>query len=218
MKKLVGLIMCFVLVVFSIIPVVAVTINGKDYGMGLIPESWEDIINDDSENVLSAFATLRTGDVNGDGKVSAMDARRCLQLVAENKLYIEVKQKSAADINGDGTISALDARRVLQAASGMTTIDTAVTTDLNWGVIIGPLQMPGGTQYAWKCEINADGLSVNQKFFIVSNDPEIIGGPVNQYFIFTPEKTGTYTISFELSNIKQTDVLDEFNVILTVTE
>lgn len=218
MKKLISLFMCIILIVFSFIPVFAVTINGKDYGMGLIPESWEDIIDDESENTYFTFATVRTGDVNGDGKVSAVDARHCLQLVAGKQLDISIKQEKTADVNRDGNISAIDARAILHMALGMKTVDTVATTELDWGLIIGPLQTAGSGKYLWECEINVDGLSVEQKCFYVPDDPEFVGGPSNQYFIFTPEKIGTYTIRFELSDPKQTEILDEFNVILMVTE
>ncbi|MBR5246941.1 MAG: hypothetical protein IKV25_06185 [Clostridia bacterium] len=58
------------------------------------------------------------GDVNGDGKVTAFDARQILQYVAMMKDFDE-SQLLAADITGDGKIGAIDARGVLQYAAGM---------------------------------------------------------------------------------------------------
>ena len=217
MKKLISLIMSFVLVCLCVVSATAVTENG-DYSTGLIPESWENIINDDSENTFSAFATARMGDVNGDGKISAVDARQCLQLAANRQLDISSKQEKAADVNCDRNINVIDARTILQMAAGEVKKDTVVTTNSDWGVIIGPLQSSGSTPYSWECEECLEGLSVERKSFIVSDDPEIIGGPVNQYFIFTPEKTGTYTITLKYTKVNQAEVLDEINVILTVTE
>ena len=57
------------------------------------------------------------GDVTGDGKVSAIDARWILQNVAMSKTFDE-SQKLVADVNGDGKIGAIDARGVLQFAAG----------------------------------------------------------------------------------------------------
>lgn len=57
------------------------------------------------------------GDVNGDGKVSAIDARMALQYNAGNK-ELTAEQKAAADVNGDGKVSAIDARWILQAVAG----------------------------------------------------------------------------------------------------
>lgn len=217
MKKFISLIMSFVLVGLCIVSAMAVAENG-DYSTGLIPESWEEITNNSDETTLSAFATVRTGDISGDGKISAVDARQCLQLAANMQLDINLKQEKAADVNGDGKVSSIDARTILQMAAGVTTKDTVVTADSAWGVIIGPLQSSGSTAYFWQYEAEDDGLTVDEKIFQHQNDPEIIGGKGNQYFIFTPEKSGTYTINFKFANANQTEVLDEFNVILTVTE
>ncbi len=56
------------------------------------------------------------GDVTGDGKVSAIDARWILQYVALNREFTE-EQIKAADVNGDGDISAIDARGALKLAA-----------------------------------------------------------------------------------------------------
>ena len=57
------------------------------------------------------------GDVTGDGKVGALDARWILQHVALTKEFDEA-QKLAADTNGDGKLCAIDARGVLQFVAG----------------------------------------------------------------------------------------------------
>ena len=57
------------------------------------------------------------GDANGDGKVTAIDARWALQ-AASGARTLTQEQKAAADANGDGKITAIDARWILQAASG----------------------------------------------------------------------------------------------------
>lgn len=214
MKKFISLVMCFALIVIGILPAFAVTVNGKDYGMGMIPESWEDIIDDESENTFSTLAIVRIGDVNGDGRISAIDARQCL-LLADDEYDMFSRQHQAADINIDGVISSIDARWILQMALGMRTRDAVVTRNLSRGVIVGPLQRPGSAQYLWEYEINADGLRVAEKNFAVSGEAD---SSINQYFIFTPEKAGTYTINLKYANAEGTETLDEFNVILTVTE
>ena len=57
------------------------------------------------------------GDVNGDGQVTAMDARWTLQYVAMIRDLNE-EQRVLADANGDGKISSIDARWILQIAAG----------------------------------------------------------------------------------------------------
>ena len=56
------------------------------------------------------------GDVNGDGNVTAVDARIVLQNVAGIRTLTE-KEKKAADVSKDGNISAVDARLILQAVA-----------------------------------------------------------------------------------------------------
>lgn len=59
------------------------------------------------------------GDVNGDGKVDAVDARWVLQTAAGMRI---LENDTVADVNADGKIDAVDARWILQAAAGMRTL------------------------------------------------------------------------------------------------
>jgi hypothetical protein len=56
------------------------------------------------------------GDLNGDGKVTATDARIAL-LIASKLLKPTAEQIEAGDIDGDGKISAKDARQILRMAA-----------------------------------------------------------------------------------------------------
>lgn len=58
------------------------------------------------------------GDVNGDGNITAVDARMVLQVVAGLKTN-DYTMNKVADMNGDGTISAVDARIILQIVAGL---------------------------------------------------------------------------------------------------
>lgn len=58
-----------------------------------------------------------SGDVNGDGKVTAADARTALRAAVGLEELTE-KQKEAADMNGDGEVTASDARKILRKAVG----------------------------------------------------------------------------------------------------
>lgn len=56
------------------------------------------------------------GDVNGDGSITAMDARLALRISA--KLDVpSTSQLKTADFNGDGNITAMDARLILRKAA-----------------------------------------------------------------------------------------------------
>ena len=59
-----------------------------------------------------------TGDLTGDGKISAYDARQILKAAAET-IELNETQTLIADANYDGNITAYDARMILQAAAGL---------------------------------------------------------------------------------------------------
>lgn len=61
-----------------------------------------------------------SGDVNGDGKVSAYDASMILQHTVG---LIDLTGVAAADVNKDGKISAYDASMILQYTVGLITLD-----------------------------------------------------------------------------------------------
>ncbi|MDO4317659.1 MAG: InlB B-repeat-containing protein [Lachnospiraceae bacterium] len=83
----------------------------------------EESVNEQEKNVplsvqdaVIKISSFLLGDVNGDGKITALDARWVLQAAAGKRNLGEYEQ--AGDVNGDGKITALDARWILQAAAG----------------------------------------------------------------------------------------------------
>ncbi len=67
------------------------------------------------KEIIPALSTV-IGDVNGDGRVSAIDARWALQCAAGNR-ELEQYYFKMADINNDGKVTAFDARKILQIAA-----------------------------------------------------------------------------------------------------
>lgn len=63
-----------------------------------------------------AYKSYLQGDVDGDGNVTAADARLALRAASQLELLNDV-EKYAADINGDGKITAADARLILNMAA-----------------------------------------------------------------------------------------------------
>ncbi len=57
------------------------------------------------------------GDVNEDGKITAVDARWALQAASGTRALTDTQYKQA-NVNGDAKVTAVDARWILQAASG----------------------------------------------------------------------------------------------------
>lgn len=70
-------------------------------------------------NIKASASAVLMGDVNGDGKVRAVDAllvlRRAAGLIDDSGL----KVPEAADVNGDGKIRAVDALLILRIAAGL---------------------------------------------------------------------------------------------------
>ncbi len=62
------------------------------------------------------------GDVNGDGEITASDARSALRASA-GMAELDETQFKAADANGDGEITASDARTILRVSAGLATFD-----------------------------------------------------------------------------------------------
>ncbi len=65
---------------------------------------------------VTALAENLKGDVNGDGNVTAVDARLILQVVVGS---IVAEDKTLYDVDGNGEITAVDARIVLQIVAGL---------------------------------------------------------------------------------------------------
>ena len=86
---------------------------------------YQPTVKDEDENVAETSTTEKSsteanipGDINGDGKVRALDARLALRASAKLE-ELEGAAFDAADINGDGRITANDARSILRYAAGL---------------------------------------------------------------------------------------------------
>ena len=79
----------------------------------------------DSENaIISSFSApvtvleLNPGDIDNDGKITAIDARKVLRYSAGLETMSD-GQLIAADVNGDGKANAIDARLILRCAANL---------------------------------------------------------------------------------------------------
>lgn len=94
----------------------------KKYCPAYILPHWNDFVKK-VEKYLAEIEAIenayKTGDVDGDGKVTAADSRLALRAsVGLEKLNAE--QKEAADVDGDGKITSADSRDILKMATGST--------------------------------------------------------------------------------------------------
>lgn len=62
------------------------------------------------------------GDVDGDGRVTAADARLILRRSAQ-LIKFTMEQDALADVNKDGEVTAMDARIVLRVSAGLQTLE-----------------------------------------------------------------------------------------------
>lgn len=67
----------------------------------------------------------KRGDVNADGKITAIDALMVLKYVAGTQELTDMQKLRAnmnkdKDANGNGRVSSIDARWILQTAAGLT--------------------------------------------------------------------------------------------------
>ena len=80
---------------------------------------------------LTVFAA-KIGDVDGDGKVTAADARLALRRAVDLEDYEEGSEKYiASDADRDGKVTAADARLILRAAVGLENLDIIVPPSPN---------------------------------------------------------------------------------------
>ncbi len=63
------------------------------------------------------YTVVVLGDINGDGKVTTVDAARSLKCAA-NKYELKGAYLDASDVNGDGKVTTVDAARILKVAAG----------------------------------------------------------------------------------------------------
>lgn len=96
----------------------------KKYCPAFILPHWDKFRNtvkkclEEIENTCNAYTV---GDVDGDGKVTAADARLTLRASVGNENLTD-EQKTAADTDGDGKITAGDSREILRMSTGLSDI------------------------------------------------------------------------------------------------
>ncbi len=69
---------------------------------------------------------LKRGDLNGDDKINASDARTALRIAAQLTIGTN-EQLIAADVNFDGKVNAIDARKILRISAQLESADSLTT-------------------------------------------------------------------------------------------
>lgn len=66
--------------------------------------------------IVTCSAAVRKGDINGDGRVTAADARLVLRAAARVDKLSDAAM-ALAEVTGDGRVTAADARKILRVAA-----------------------------------------------------------------------------------------------------
>ena len=91
-----------------------VTLSGENY----VPRCVDFTVNKDGSCEFDGELSLyKTGDLSGDGKLSAADAMIAIQ-IANGKKKVEDYMKQVADVTGDGAANAKDVMKLIQAVKG----------------------------------------------------------------------------------------------------
>ena len=69
--------------------------------------------------IPTAFAAT-LGDVDGNGSITATDARKILRYVAGLDT-LSLSQQNVGDVDGNGSVTSTDARRILRHVAGLET-------------------------------------------------------------------------------------------------
>lgn len=142
-------------------------------------------------------AALMKGDVSGDGKIQAEDARLCLRRAVGLETYAKGSEKyKACDYDGDGNVTAADARLILRAAVGLKD-DTPAQQKFKVPMVVysgknGEITLTG---YQTKFDAEREEMVLLVTFSIfnksyVPYDPSITGITVNGLQISEPEIYG----------------------------
>lgn len=135
------------------------------------------------------------GDYNGDGKVSAADARDVLRAAAKLENTVESKI-FIADIDTDGRLTAGDARRILRVGAKVESLNV-ITVELSKNEVFETPVMTNNVMYQWVCDMPENSRLVCEKSDNIPNsDPFLIGGGT-QRFTFSSEHAGVYTARFK---------------------
>lgn len=94
----------------------------------------EDKNENDTNNNTEETVLLTMGDVNGDGKVTAADARMVLRAAAK-LIKLNESQLVVADVNFDNKVTAADARKILRVAAKLDTIEWGKGVQLLWEIL-----------------------------------------------------------------------------------
>ncbi len=165
----------------------------------------------------------RTGDVDGDGRVTSKDARLALRMAAQLDPGNGMRAL-AADIDRSGGTEAADARKILRAAAKLDVFrveetlcipDSADAAGYPYEYRIGGLNA-AATQYQWVAATDpAEGLTVTEQTVDRSKDGEV-GMACAQRFLISATAPGTYELHLKQKTSWEDGCIDEIVFVFEV--
>lgn len=177
-----------------------------------IPATAAEKLTTQSAQVPASFLLHRKGDIDGDGKVTAGDARLCLRAVVGLEELNDL-QLQAADVSENATLVSNKARIILRASVGLEELNTDIIRPDSDTLAVGPFLTPDSGRYTWKCtDAPFVGFASVQQS---TSDNAAIGAdgdPVTQSFHIRLKTYGTYSFVFELRNLQTNEVLQKYTL------
>ena len=175
-----------------------------------------------TSNVTYVFADtdiadflVKRGDINGDGKVQASDARLALRASAKLEKLSDEQLKSA-DVIANGEVTAADARSILRVSAKIDEFPRAMLVLRNGTEYkFGPLKSVGA--YQWYCKSGEEYIDCKTEcadFTTNENGEHTFGSPsYTTYFITAAlEKDANESIKdYQLIYYNSTQIPDIYN-------
>lgn len=192
---------------------------GKVYSMLISDERVKSVTPDyiDAVNMVKEEKELQTVsclfpfDVNGDGNVSAADARKALR-ASVGLEELSMPSLKAIGVTEEKDITAAVARNILRAAVGLEDAPRFIVSTENEDekIIVGPLECNGSAGYSWVLTGETEKLTVEEKSYgAYSLD---IGGTVNYYYILTPKDKGVFKLTLTYKDHKTSGTVSAVNL------
>ena len=164
----------------------------------------------------------RIGDADGNGRITASDARLALQMAARIETQTGM-DAVAADIDRTGAVETADARQILRVAARLdifrVEVDSRISRDQAEpdAYMIDALRA-GATQYRWKYAVEpAEGLTVTEQT-VNRSAPGEVGLADAQRFLVSANKPGDYTLRLVQKTDWKEEWIDEIEFVFHVKD
>lgn len=94
--------------------------------------------------------------------------------------------------------------------------ERVIKTNIKNGFGTGRLKYYEESEYRWSCEVEDDAMDIEYAIFTKDEVYYNETGACYIYYILTPKKTGTFTVTLTYGN--DNEVIEQFNMIATITD